>query len=124
MLKFLKCLTRVVSLYIFEKQKELAMKKNTFWMLLSILVGGLVLFVNFKINVGINKLSDVSLENVEAKASGEGGGATLYPQHITFLSDEKCTFTMVHGGETVQLTGYVVGCVQDTEHTCVSGCFL
>ena len=74
------------------------MKKNTFWMLLSILVGGLVLFVNFKINVGINKLSDVSLENVEAKASGEGGGATLYPQHITFLSDEKCTFTMVHGG--------------------------
>ena len=93
-------------------------------MLICIVLGMIVMSVNFAINVNVDKLSDIRLENVEAEASGEGGGITLYPNHITFLSDEKCTITIQNGDEIEEQIGYVVGCVPELNYTCVSGCFL
>ena len=99
------------------------MKKDTFQVLICIVLGMIVMFVNFAINVNVDKLSDIRLENVEAEASGEGGGITLYPNHITFLSDEKCAITITNeDGSETKINGIYSYCHEMPNSDCLIGC--
>ena len=100
------------------------MKKKIIGLAFLFSIGGIIA-LNLTLNAYISNVLDIALTNIEAMATGEGGGYTRYENHTIFLTEESCDITVYRpDGTEEQYTGHIVGCTPHETNSCISGCFM